>query len=424
MLKKRLILVELNEFNEELLEKVSRDFNLKNIKKFLCMQKSETISTEKKEHFGLDPWVQWVSIHTGCSHSVHEIDHLADVRKLNYPQIWETIGQKGFSSGIWGAMNSSRNNAKNCSFFLPDPWTYSERAFPKEINDFLALPRYFSKNYLSISFLKILPKILSILKFLVFEINLFYLRKEVFYSFKCLLSRGLNDTVLFSLFDLISAKVFVKYKKKLDPNLSIIFLNCLAHAQHKDWSKNKLNADIKLTIETVDKILGIIFEVLEDKEPIIILNGLGQTNIDGTNYFIYRQNDPDLFLKDLQIQFKHLEQCMTNESHVYFENNSDLQNAIRLLKNASINEEPLFFVERDKNDKKKIFFQLNYFKSTDKNAKFMINKKSYKFFKYFSLLARRTGAHTPYGKAFYKNFKLQKSLYNREINHYILNYFN
>ena len=60
MSKKRLILVELNEFNEGLLRKASNDLNLRNINKFLGMQKSETISLDESEHFGLDPWVQWV----------------------------------------------------------------------------------------------------------------------------------------------------------------------------------------------------------------------------------------------------------------------------------------------------------------------------------------------------------------------------
>ncbi len=423
VLKKRLILVELNEFNEELLKKTSNDLNLKNIKRFLHMQKSVTISADLKEHFGLDPWVQWVSIHTGCPHSIHKIDHLADVKNLRYPQIWETLGDKGFSSGIWGAMNSARKNAKGCCFFLPDPWTYTENALPNKINDFLALPRYFSKNYLSFSFFGILPKVFRMLRFLLFEINIFYLRKEIFYSFNCLFRMGLNDNLLFSLFDLISAKVFVKYKKFFDPNFTIIFFNCLAHAQHKEWSKNNINKDMKITIETVDRILGIIFSSLDEKDPIVILNGLGQKNVDGSNYFIYRQNNPKLFLKNLGIKFINVEQCMTNESHISFENDCDLQNAVNLLKKVSLNGQKLFFVEIDRKNIKKIFLQLDYFKFLDKDAEFNIDKKSYRFFNYFSLLARRTGAHTPYGKAYYKNFKLKDELYNHEISSSILNYF-
>ncbi len=421
--KKRLLIIELNEFNEELLEKSSKDLKLNNIKRFLQMNNSETISMDEKEHFGLDPWVQWVSIHTGYPHEIHKIDHLADVVNLTYPQIWETLGEKGYSSGIWGAMNASRNNAKGCCFFLPDPWTYSEKAVPEVINDFLALPRYFSKNYLSISFSRVIPMILKLFKFITFEGNIFYLRREIFYSLKCLFKVGLNDNLLFSLFDLFSAKIFIKFKRIYNPDFSIIFLNGLAHAQHKDWFKNKLNKNMKFTIKTVDKILGIIFDDLSENDSILILNGLGQKNVAGSEHYVYRQNDPKLFLKNMKINFLDLEQCMTNESHVTFNNISELNYAFNLLKNASINGEKLFYVEKNGKNSKKLFFQLDYFRSSKINAEFIVDKKNYKFFNYFSLLAKSTGLHTPYGKAYFKNFKLKNSLYNHEINKYILKHF-
>ena len=420
---KRLILVELNEFNEELLENASKDLKLNNIKKLLRMSNSETISTDNKEHFGLDPWVQWVSIHTGCPHEIHKIDHLADVVNLKYPQIWETLGEKGYSSGIWGAMNASRNNAKGCCFFLPDPWTYSERAIPEVINDFLSLPRYFSKNYLSVSLVKALPKIFKLFKFLIFNGNIFYLRKEILYSLSCLLKIGINDNLLFSLFDLFSTKIFIKYKRKYNPNFSIIFLNCLAHAQHKDWSKNKLNRHMKMTIRTVDKILGNIFSELNEDEPILILNGLGQKNVEEQEHYVYRQNDPKLFFRNLKINFSNLEQCMTNESHITFENIAELNNAFYLLENASIKGEKIFYVEKDLINPRKLFVQLNYFKPSNLDTEFKIGIKKYKFYNYFSLLAKSTGLHTPFGKAYFNNFKLKKNIYNHEINDYILNHF-
>ena len=86
----------------------------KNILKLLDFKSSQTISMDEIEHHGLDPWVQWVSIHTGVPHKEHKITHLADISKLAFPQIWEKIGDLGLSSGIWGAMNASLNKAKGC----------------------------------------------------------------------------------------------------------------------------------------------------------------------------------------------------------------------------------------------------------------------------------------------------------------------
>ena len=46
---------------------------LKNILKLLDFKSSQTISMDEIEHHGLDPWVQWVSIHTGVPHKEHKI---------------------------------------------------------------------------------------------------------------------------------------------------------------------------------------------------------------------------------------------------------------------------------------------------------------------------------------------------------------
>ena len=136
----------------------------------------------------------------------------------------------------------------------------------------------------------------------------------------------MNDNLLFSIFDLFSVKVFIKYKQKFNPNLSIVFLNCLAHAQHKDWLKNGFSKDLKMTIKTLDKILEIIFNSEKENDSLLIMNGLGQKNVDCADYFIYRQNNPSLFLKNIGLEFLSVEQCMTNESHVVFKNTNDFGN--------------------------------------------------------------------------------------------------
>ena len=128
-------------------------------------------------------------------------------------------------------------------------------------------------------------------------------------------------------------------------------------------------------------------------------------------------------MKNLEINFSYLEQCMTNEGHIVFDNKENFEDALRILKSVTIKGEQLFYVERDNQKVNKIFFQLNYFKSLDKEAYFYVGNKKFKFFKYFSLLARRTGAHIPFGKAYYRNFIMDKSIYNHEIKNYILRFF-
>ena len=91
MKKKRLLIIELNEFNEELLFKGAKTYNLKNITNFLGLKNSQTLSLDEIEHHGLDPWVQWGRIHSGLPFSKHHIARLGDTKRQVNKQIWNKI---------------------------------------------------------------------------------------------------------------------------------------------------------------------------------------------------------------------------------------------------------------------------------------------------------------------------------------------
>ena len=138
-----MIFLEINEFNPELMAKAADQLDARNLKRLLALTRSDTTTDDKAERFGLEPWVQWVSIHTGKTSKEHGVGHLGDVPQLSQPQIWETLSQLGQRCGIWGAMNAGKGNTKDCCFFFPDPWTFSEQAYSAELNHLLAFPRYY-----------------------------------------------------------------------------------------------------------------------------------------------------------------------------------------------------------------------------------------------------------------------------------------
>jgi hypothetical protein len=126
----KVLFLELNEFNQDLLIKSAHDLSLKNLEKLVSLHKMSTLTEDTYESDFLEPWVQWVTVHTGIPSTHHQIKHLGDVPHLGTEQIWEALSKKGMSSGIWGAMNASRGAAENCLFFVPDPWTVSEKGYP------------------------------------------------------------------------------------------------------------------------------------------------------------------------------------------------------------------------------------------------------------------------------------------------------
>ena len=169
----KMTMIELNEFNENLLRKASSEMDLPNIRKLLLMNRTETFSVDKHEFHGLDPWLQWVSIHCGSTSKVHGLLRNGESGMLKLPQIWEVLDGKGISSGLWGLMNARRGRTEHCRFFLPDPWTYDSNSYPNYLERFIALPRYYSKNYLAPSKYKIFCKGVKTLSILLHPRNIF-----------------------------------------------------------------------------------------------------------------------------------------------------------------------------------------------------------------------------------------------------------
>ena len=423
---KKLILIALNEFNAAFFRHACKVADLPNISQLLSMQHSRTWTDDKVERKGLDPWVQWVSIHTGTPSSQHGIRHLGDVPNLSSPQLWERLSEHGVSSGIWGAMNATRGSAEQCHFFLPDPWTFSEPAFPSELNNLLALPRYYSRNYLEVGKLELTKSLGKLLLFLLTKPTLIMrLLRVIPLAVKGVAKFGLNNQVLFSVFDLVSATAFFYYKKSRHPQFSLVFLNSIAHVQHNIWcAEGTLDEHCLYALEAIDRSLGILTEGLENDESVVVMNALNQRNIVGKKHeILYRQINPARFLDEVGIRYNSVEQLMTNDAHILFETNDSAINARNVLAGASIDGQPIFDVEYSDSTPRKLFFQLEYWQDLPDNAQFLLAGKNYPFFEHFEAVVKRTGEHLQDGDAYCRGLELPDKLYNHEVQHHILQYF-
>lgn len=422
---RRLTLIGLNEFSVDLLTRGAGELNLKNIKQLLSMQSAATTTDDMVEHRGLDPWVQWVSVHTGVPSSVHGVTHLGDTPStLMVSQIWEMLSQSGISSGIWGAMNATREGAKHCDFFLPDPWTFSEMAHPNELGDLLALPRYYSKNYLDVSKGQFLGCMMRLVKFILGSGAIFDLLRQIPLVAGGVFRNGVNNALLFSIFDLFSAIFFVKYKRRYRPQFSLVFLNSIAHLQHHRWGKEKLSKDEAFGLRVIDRVLGIIFAAREPGEAVITMNALTQKNIVGEKPRIcYRQINPERFLSAVKIPFRSVEQLMTNDAHVFFQSEEQRDTAAQALEAVTLCSKPLFQVEKNGLDSNKLFYQVDFWDELSGGESVSVNGIEIDYFDHFEAIVARTGAHVRTGNVYYEGLELPSQLYNHEITGRILDYF-
>jgi hypothetical protein len=113
--------LELNEINFEFVRRYCERGKLPTLNRLITEHGiTETTSETRYEH--LEPWIQWVTAHTGLPFDEHGIFRLGDIIDHDLPQIWEWLEAQGMYVAAMSPMNAS-NKTRNAAFFLPDPWT-------------------------------------------------------------------------------------------------------------------------------------------------------------------------------------------------------------------------------------------------------------------------------------------------------------
>ena len=95
----RTLLIELNEINFDFVSQYADIGLLPNLGKLIKRHGViRTLSEEKYEE--LEPWIQWVSVHTGKTFAEHRIFRLGDIIHSRVPQIFEQVEQAGLKVGV------------------------------------------------------------------------------------------------------------------------------------------------------------------------------------------------------------------------------------------------------------------------------------------------------------------------------------
>ncbi|MEW6055157.1 MAG: hypothetical protein AB1540_00965 [Bdellovibrionota bacterium] len=424
--RRRMLVFELNEFNLGLLSKAAEELSLTHVQRMLAMKRTQLRTQDRYESDYLEPWVQWVSVHTGTPSTVHKIKHLGDVPHLHTPQVWAELSKHHITSGVWGAMNAGRANAESCLFFLPDPWTFSEDGYPQSLSRLLDLPRYVSKNYLNLSKSTVAKKFYGFLSaFLFSKVGFSFLAELPSFLWNTLKFKG-EHFVFICFTEYLSSLLFLEYKKRHDPDLSLLFVNSLAHLQHHHWHSDsyKDNARLGYGLKMIDRLLGKIFKALKEGEVFVALNGLSQMNTNHEKpWILYRQRDQLSFLRRVGVSYTHVEPHMTHDAHIFFASPEGCQRAKAILGSATVNQEKLFLVEAYADDPKKLFYRIQFTDELPHDAVLEVGGKRERFFDLFEAIVRRTGKHIPVGTLFTNSLEVPDSMENHELYEHVLGFY-
>ena len=228
---RRVLQIELNEISIEVVEAMIAEGKLPNFKKL--NQNYAFVKTESEQDYELlEPWIQWVTAHTGKTFAEHNIFRLSDVHQLKHSQIWEELSQNHIESGIIGSMNIIRRNTKGGIFF-PDPWAIQNETYPNNLRPLWDLISRKVQGHAT-SKLTIADMLSAARACIKFKIPLSLYMAIA----KQLVSQKLNPKnkwKLAGVFDLFLTAIFKNVVQSTKFGYYTLFLNSVAHYQHHYW---------------------------------------------------------------------------------------------------------------------------------------------------------------------------------------------
>lgn len=412
---KRIVQIEMNEISSAVIDSLIAKGKLPN---FARLQREWTFlkTVSETAYDKLEPWIQWVTVHTGKTYDEHRIFHLSDVHQLKHKQIWETLSEKKIESGIVGSMNVLRRNTEGGIFFS-DPWAIQNETYPAPLRPLWEIISRRVQGHATsdVSFKDVIKGLRSCVGFRL-PLKLY---AQMGYQVVSQKINPKNKWKLATVFDWFLVHIFKNILKKTDYGFYTLFLNATAHYQHHYWRAfdgKDFDPSIKYPdihddddpmtygYTAYDKILGEIFSITE-RDPdtlIVILSALSQVPYTakeaegGMNY--YRLNDHKAFAELIGLpNTLEVFPMMSRDWQVRFSSSEDRQKALDILRHLTINEEELFQMREDTEGF--IFIETKYTKGI-KKTDMIIDRQGNKvvpFMDVFTNTAIKSGHHTGIG---------------------------
>lgn len=185
----------------------------------------------------LEPWIQWVTLHTGLPYEDHRVFDLGDGVDLKAKRTWDVVADAGLRAWVCGSMNSAVNTDKPDNLYiLPDPWSPGMDPHPsKMFMSFFHVVRSYVQEYTRDK-----PPITraDFARFGAFMVQNGLSAKTVTAAMQQLLGERFHPGSRWrraAILDRLQWDIFRQFHRKIRPAFSTLFLNSTAHYQHYYW---------------------------------------------------------------------------------------------------------------------------------------------------------------------------------------------
>lgn len=396
-----LILLELNEVNFEYVKFYVAKGRLPGFSALIEQHGvSETVSEHSREH--LEPWIQWVTAHTGKTYAEHRVYRLGDIVDHDIPQIWEILEECNVKVGAISPMNA-KYRLRDPAFFVPDPWTPTDvRARPVLAHLYEALSQAVNDNAHG----RITAS--SVLRFAHGALR--YARVPNYLEYIALLAQSVPRRWARALFlDLLLADIFVKEVCRTEPGFASLFLNAAAHIQHhymfcsSAYAGGHRNPDwyVDAKADPVLDAYALYDRVVRDlrnafpRSRLMVATGLHQDPHSKVTYY-WRLKQHDTFLGTIGARYERVEPRMSRDFVVVCRNSTEAREAESLLRGVTAEDgTPLFDVDNRGSD---LFVMLTYADEIRRDDAFMVGQQRFAdLYQHVAFVALKNGEHNGVG---------------------------
>jgi hypothetical protein len=229
--KRPVLVMELNELCPPVLERMMAAGELPNFKTLHGRSDVHVTWTDDPD---LEPWVQWVTLHTGRTQDVHGAKELDEGYKVDLPRVWDMLGDQGYSSLVFASMNARKFSDR--VFLVPDPWSVRVHASDPAYE---AFHRFIAFNVTEHTNARAKPDRKMVLDFARFMVSRGLSVGTVMQAVRQLAEERTSGRDLkwrrALILDLLMWDVFEKEYARRRPDFATFFANSTAFLQHRYW---------------------------------------------------------------------------------------------------------------------------------------------------------------------------------------------
>jgi len=359
------IVLEFNELSPVLMRRFIDAGHLPNFRRLHDEARVWVTEAEERPPF-LEPWIQWITVHSGESYHEHRVFNLDEGHTSPAPRLWDLASQAGLRSWICGSMNVAVAPDFQ-GWMLPDPWTTHVAPRPAELLPYFEFVR---RHVLEHTNDQVPVTHADRLRFVTFMARHGLSAATAWAIVRQLAGERLDPRSRWRravLLDRLQFDLFRWHWQRERPAFSTFFLNSTAHFQHFYWrnlepalfrvpptdAEQRALADAVLFgYRQMDALVGECLAFAGNDAAIVLCTALSQqpclTYEESGGKVIYRPRDFERLLAFAGVTSSHrVAPVMAEEFHLYLQSTAEAVEAERRLAAMRVGDRPALVIRRD-----------------------------------------------------------------------------